>query len=126
MASARRGILHGEGQGEGRAEEAGEAGVHRAHGRVRRHPVRDVHRAVVRMGEEGPGPAGGRVRIREIPAMNVAALSFKGQPSEYRNAYRELSAWVSQHGYEWAGPSIEAYTKKPERVRGKTVMYAQI
>ncbi|HLB68115.1 MAG TPA: GyrI-like domain-containing protein [Thermoplasmata archaeon] len=74
----------------------------------------------------GEAPPEGGVRIREIPAMNVAALSFKGQPSEYRNAYRELSAWVSEHGYEWAGPSIEAYTKKPERVRGKTVMYAKI
>jgi len=68
----------------------------------------------------------GDVRIREMPAMAVAALSFKGPSSEYRSAYRQLSAWVSENGYEWAGPSIEAYTKKPERVRGKTVMYAKI
>ncbi|HKZ64522.1 MAG TPA: GyrI-like domain-containing protein [Thermoplasmata archaeon] len=68
----------------------------------------------------------GDVRIREMPAMDVAALSFKGPSGEYRDAYRELSSWVSENGYEWAGPSIEAYTKKPERVRGKTVMYAKI
>jgi len=66
------------------------------------------------------------IHIKDVPAMDVAALSFKGPSSEYRSAYRELSAWVADHGYEWTGPSIEAYTKKPEQVKGKTIMYAKI
>jgi effector-binding domain-containing protein len=31
-----------------------------------------------------------------------------------------------QNGYEWSGPAIEVYTKKPKIVGGETIIYGEI
>lgn len=74
----------------------------------------------------GEAAAEGDIRIKEIPEMDVAALSFKGPAEDYGKAYAELGAWIAEHGYEGAGPSMESYTKKPEQLGGKTILYAKI
>ncbi len=74
----------------------------------------------------GDAKGEGEVKTKDLPAMKVAAVSFKGPASEYPKTYDALSAWVAENGYEWAGPSIEAYSKKPEQVGGQTIMYAKI
>lgn len=74
----------------------------------------------------GDAAPAGTVKVKDLPAMDVATLSFKGTSSEYQGAYDALGAWIAEHGYEWAGPSMEVYSKKPETVGGKTIMYAKI
>ncbi len=68
----------------------------------------------------------GDVKVRNLPAMKVAAMSFRGPSREYPDAYRTLGAWVEKNGYEWAGPSIEVYAKRPETKAGETIVYARI
>ena len=58
--------------------------------------------------------------------MKVAAFSHKGPSKEYSNSYKRLQDWIVENGYEWAGPAIEVYSKKPEVVAGETVIYAKI
>lgn len=74
----------------------------------------------------GEAPGRGDVRIRDMPAMQVAAISHRGPSSDYAKTYRALSEWVAEHGYEWAGPSMEVYTKKPKEIGGQIVHYAKI
>ena len=74
----------------------------------------------------GPGAPEGGVKVRKLPAMTVAATSHQGPASEYRKTYAALSAWIAEHGYEWSGPAIEVYSKKPEVVRGETILFARI
>ena len=74
----------------------------------------------------GNARGSGGIKTKDLPEMKVAATSFKGTSSEYQKTYDDLSAWVAENGYEWAGPSIEVYSKKPEQVGGKMIMYAKI
>ena len=66
------------------------------------------------------------IKIKDIPAMTVAAISHKGPSTEYPNTYRKLREWIAERGYEWSGPSIEVYTRKPEIVGGETILYAKV
>jgi effector-binding domain-containing protein len=66
------------------------------------------------------------ISIRELPAMEVATISHKGPSAEYPKTYENLSDWISQHGYEWSGPAIEIYTRKPKIVGGETILYTKI
>jgi effector-binding domain-containing protein len=68
----------------------------------------------------------GEVKVRRLRAMNVATISHKGPSREYPNTYRFLSEWVDTHGYRWAGPAIEVYSKKPEVKDGETIVFAKI
>lgn len=74
----------------------------------------------------GHAEPGEGIKIRDLPSMKVAALSFAGPASKYREAYRELSEWISKNRYEWVGPSIETYTRKPETVGGETIIHTKI
>lgn len=58
--------------------------------------------------------------------MKVAFIKHKAPAKDYPESYRKLSEWIAQHGYEWAGPSIKVYTKKPKVVAGETILYAHI
>ena len=66
------------------------------------------------------------IMIKELPKASVATISHKGTSEEYPKTYRELNDWISTHGYKWAGPSIEIYTRKPKVVGGATILYAKI
>jgi effector-binding domain-containing protein len=66
------------------------------------------------------------ISIKELPAMEVAAISHKGPSAEYPKTYENLTDWISQHGYEWSGPAIEIYTRKPKIVGGETILYTKI
>jgi effector-binding domain-containing protein len=66
------------------------------------------------------------ILIKELPAMEVASISHKGTSAEYPKTYKDLSEWITRHGYEWAGPSIEIYTRKPKLVRGETILFTKI
>ncbi len=66
------------------------------------------------------------IKVRKIPAMTVATISHKGPSEEYKQTYDALSKWVSENGFEWDGPPMEIYTKKPKVVDGKTIFRAKI
>ncbi len=74
----------------------------------------------------GGATAEGDVKIRELKEMQVAAISHKGPSEEYAKTYQRLSEWIEQHDYEWAGPSIEVYSKKPEVAGDETILYAKV
>ena len=57
------------------------------------------------------------IKIKELPSMEVAQIKHKGSSEEYKNSYKTLNDWIVQNGYEWAGPSMEVYTKKPKVVK---------
>lgn len=66
------------------------------------------------------------IKIKEMPTMTVAVIKHKAPAKEYQETYRKLSEWIAKNGYEWAGPSIEIYTKKPKVVGNETILYANI
>ena len=75
----------------------------------------------------GGEPQGdGEVSVRRIPAMTVATISHKGTTDEYKEVYRLLARWTDDNGYDWDGPPMEVYTRKPKTVDGKVVVSAKI
>ena len=74
----------------------------------------------------GDGPETDEIKMKTLPDMEVAVLKFKGESEDYQKAYREIAEWITANGYDWAGPSIEEYTKKPKQKDGKTIMFANI
>jgi AraC family transcriptional regulator len=68
----------------------------------------------------------GDVRVKAMPAMDVATISHRGPSREYSATYRALSEWIALHGYEWVGPSFEVYSKKPTIEKGETILYAKV
>jgi DNA-binding transcriptional MerR regulator len=50
---------------------------------------------------------GAGVTCKELPAATVAFTTFTGPYDTIWNAYVELHAWVSEHGYTAAGPARE-------------------
>ncbi len=72
-----------------------------------------------------PSPSGD-VKVKEIPAMEVATIKHAAPAADYAKTYEALGMWIEEQGYEWAGPAIETYTKKPEMVEGQLIHYAKI
>ena len=68
----------------------------------------------------------GEVKIKEMSSMDVAVIKHKGPASQYSDTYKELSEWIEENGYEWAGPAMEVYTKKPKFVGDETIIYANV
>ncbi|OGD60984.1 hypothetical protein A3K78_11010 [Candidatus Bathyarchaeota archaeon RBG_13_52_12] len=66
------------------------------------------------------------VKIRQMPAMKVASVSYKGPSSEFQKTYGILMEWMEKKGLELSGPPMEIYSKKPEVVGGETIIYAKI
>lgn len=74
----------------------------------------------------GEARASNGILIKELPDMDVASISHKGPSGDYPQTYKELSDWITNHGYEWTGPSMELYTRKPKLVRGETILFTKI
>jgi AraC family transcriptional regulator len=66
------------------------------------------------------------VKVRKISAMKVATLSHKGPGSEFPKTYATLKDWIDKKGLKVSGPPMEIYSKKPEVVGGKTILYAKV
>ena len=74
----------------------------------------------------GRGKPEAGLKLKELPAMKVATISHKGPSSEYHNTYQKLNKWIEEKGYEWSGPSIEVYTRRPKVIGSETILYAKI
>ena len=57
--------------------------------------------------------AAGRMQSRVLPAMTVARTLHVGPYEQLSDAYPAVSGWVTEHGYEVAGPHIERYLDGP-------------
>lgn len=66
------------------------------------------------------------VMTDRLPDMRVATLSHKGPATEIESSYERLGEFVLSKGYRVSGPPMEVYSKKPEVVAGKTILYAKI
>lgn len=83
-------------------------------------------RSEIAISFKGDARPAGDVKVRDLPEMKVAAVSFKGPSEDFRKSYDTLMSWIDENGYEWDGPAIEVYSKKPEMVDGKTILHAKI
>jgi effector-binding domain-containing protein len=74
----------------------------------------------------GEAESEGEIKVKELPTMEVAQIKHKGSSKEYKNTYQILSDWITKNGYEWAGPSMEVYSKKPKTQGEEIIIYATI
>jgi AraC family transcriptional regulator len=65
----------------------------------------------------GPQVRGsGEVQVKDLPAGEVAVLTYKGPYSGVGPAYNELYGWIGQHGYRPIEPCFEVYLNDPDQV----------
>ncbi len=87
---------------------------------------RELRRSEIAITFRGPGGASRGVKTKTMPAMKVATLSFKGPGRELGNAHQALAEFIQVQGHRALGPLIEIYTKTPEIVDGRIIMYSKI
>jgi effector-binding domain-containing protein len=66
------------------------------------------------------------VKTVVLPESLIAIYKFAGPDSEFSNSYKILAEWVKTEGYEFTGPPVEYYPKKPKIKNGQTIIYAEI
>ncbi len=63
----------------------------------------------------GLPPAGGRVAVRELPAVEqMACVVHRGEYDSIGEAYSALMSWIQANGYRIAGPNREVYVRGAE------------
>lgn len=72
---------------------------------------------------KGTASSGKEIKVKEIPQSEVAETKFHGSSDEIAKIYKELGEWIEKNGYEWNGPCMEIYGRKPKNVKGKTVLH---
>lgn len=60
------------------------------------------------------------------PEMMVASATFKGPYDQFPDVYASLAAWVSENGYEFAGPMIDVYHVGPNVTRNSDEFVTEI
>ncbi len=57
-------------------------------------------------------PPGGRVEVRELPAIEeVACIVHEGRFDTLNATYGQLMSWIEANGYHMAGPIREVYVQ---------------
>jgi effector-binding domain-containing protein len=64
-----------------------------------------------------PVKATGGVRVYELPAVTVASAIHAGSYQRLQEAYNALLRWVSNNGYQVAGPIRELYLQNSQPIR---------
>lgn len=62
------------------------------------------------------GPDADGLGVKHVAEMTMAVVTHKGPYETIELSYRELTAWVEEHGYEIAGPPEEVYFSDPNEV----------
>lgn len=83
-------------------------------------------RSRVAISYKGSGMEKDGIQVDQLPEMRVAALSHKGPADDIESTYQKLEEFVLSKGYKVTGSPIEVYSKKPELVDGKTILYAKV
>ena len=55
----------------------------------------------------------GRVRIRQLPAIQVASVLHQGAYTSLSSAYQAIMQWISDNNYQIIGPDREIYLRGP-------------
>lgn len=66
------------------------------------------------------------IQVKDLPEMDVAVTKFRGPASTIGEVYRTITQWMEDHGYAWAGPSMEVYGRKPKVVGDEVIISATI
>ena len=74
----------------------------------------------------GTGPQNDTVKTTILPESLLATYKHVGPSSEFSNSYKILTDWAKAEGYEFTGPPVEYYPKKPKNKNGQTILYAEI
>jgi len=74
----------------------------------------------------GEAPQDGAVRTISLPESQTVIYKHAGPASEYSESYKNLIDWTKTEGYEFTGPPVEYYPKKPKNKNGQTIIYANI
>ena len=74
----------------------------------------------------GTAPKDANVKTTVLPESLLATYKHVGPSSEFSNSYKILADWIKAEGYEFAGPPVEYYPKKPKVKNGETILYAEI
>jgi effector-binding domain-containing protein len=68
-------------------------------------------------------PAGGRVKVYELPAAMVASVIHKGAYNSLNQAYEAIGQWIEANGYKIVGPNREVYLYCTQPVRQDDDLY---
>jgi len=63
-----------------------------------------------------------RVKIKEIPEMEVACITHKGSYSQVGSAWQKISEWIEKEGYQFAEAGREVYLNAPETTPEKELL----
>ncbi len=75
---------------------------------------------------KGDASPDGDIKVKEVPVMEVAVTKHKGPASQIGETYAGINKWIEENGYEWAGPSMEIYGKKPKVVGNEVILHVAI
>jgi DNA-binding transcriptional MerR regulator len=73
-----------------------------------------------------PLPGTGRVRVYELPQVQVAAVVHHGNFEDFTQGHKALLTWIEANGYRIAGPYREIYIKHDKRDLSDTTTEIQI
>ena len=88
-------------------------------------PAKDL-RSWIGIPIHSAAPKDPEVRTFTLTESAVATYRHAGPASEYSASYKVLIDWARSEGYEFTGPPVEYYPKKPKVKDGKTIIYADI
>jgi effector-binding domain-containing protein len=64
-----------------------------------------------------PVPEGGRIKVYELPAMQMACVVHHGPYNSFDKAYHAALKWIESNGYKVVGPNREVYLYNTNPVR---------
>jgi len=67
----------------------------------------------------GSAPEDKTVRTTILPESLIATYKHIGPASEYSSSYKILMEWAKNENYEFTGPPVEYYPKKPKVKNGQ-------
>jgi effector-binding domain-containing protein len=65
------------------------------------------------------GPDKQGLGVRLLPEAEMASTMHRGSYSTLEEAYKALTAWLTEHGYEVVGPPEEIYLQGPGKFSAK-------
>ncbi len=71
---------------------------------------------------KGEAASADDIKVKDLPAIEVAETKFHGPSSQIGGMYKEVNEWMEANSYEWAGPAMEIYTRKPKVIGNETIL----
>lgn len=71
---------------------------------------------------KGEASSANDIKVKDLLAIEIAETKFRGPSSQIGEMYKEVNEWMEANGYEWAGPAMEIYTRKPKVIGNETIL----